>query len=635
MTELTRSSAPANGWEPGADPFAASSSPIDLPLTYPGVWPQRSVVITDREIWEIRDADGRPLDWSGGSTTRLGACRVAVDAATMARLGLPEVALPHVVSVLEESRAMSIDARVPVLAIGSNAAPSQLRRKLHDGSSPVIIPSVLARVEGVRVAYAAFQAPRGYLPTTLATDPDASVQLAVQWLDRDLVRSLDATELPRYRRVWLDGARVPVRLQTGERLPGVYAYVAVSGALRDPDGGPWPLPGELDGAGVWSREAGLPQRELIERLLTHPEVVAEFGDSPEAFVAAGVGPERSQALFTRLGMVIGDDPLLALPDESTTVRNYGDLVPAAPRRIDGAVTGTVVRTPDRLERLGRSVVRLAPEDAERLGRPELVQIASVELEDRHPGQAPIALADVLIAADDDPAGRPAAGAVEVDHVVRMAAGVGLGEAVTLTPARLRRAKWGDRVLGRPNSVTMRVTLADPSTAERDVALVSGLTLELLGVGSGDYVVIEGICGADGVVPTVTLKAFIAPGEVVEERMRVTGGVWGARFPGARETLGVHPDIPLIFLDSAMRSRLGLAGRVLPTVRVRPARAQQFVAELREVAMILALTFIGIVVAVPIPWLGWAAAGILVLGAFAIVVARMRRRLSHVFTRRSR
>ncbi|HWK19461.1 MAG TPA: hypothetical protein VNR37_01660 [Microbacteriaceae bacterium] len=193
----------------------------------------------------------------------------------------------------------------------------------------------------------------------------------------------------------------------------------------------------------------------------------------------------------------------------------------------------------------------------------------------------------------------------------MAAGVGLAEPVAIRAASVRRKAFADPVLGRPNYVTMRVTLADPSTAERDVALMSALTLELLGVDSGDYVVLEGAAGPDGVVPTVTLKAFTAPDEVVAERLRVTGGVWGARFPGVRETLGVHPDIPLVFLDSAMRSRLGLGGKVLPTVRVRPARVQQFLVELREVAMILALTFIG------------------------IVVLRMRRRLSHVFTRNAR
>lgn len=153
----------------------------------------------------------------------------------------------------------------------------------------------------------------------------------------------------------------------------------------------------------------------------------------------------------------------------------------------------------------------------------------------------------------------------------MAAGVGLGEPVAIRAASVRRKAFADPVLGRPNYVTMRVTLADPSTAERDVALMSALTLELLGVDSGDYVVLEGAAGPDGVVPTVTLKAFTAPDEVVAERLRVTGGVWGARFPGVRETLGVHPDIPLVFLDSAMRSRLGLGGKVLPTVRVRPAR----------------------------------------------------------------
>ena len=48
-----------------------------------------------------------------------------------------------------------------------------------------------------------------------------------QFLDDRQIAELDESESPYYRRVWLDARQgVRVVLETGEELPGVYAYVA-------------------------------------------------------------------------------------------------------------------------------------------------------------------------------------------------------------------------------------------------------------------------------------------------------------------------------------------------------------------------------------------------------------------------
>src|SRR5699024_2892927 len=151
---------------------------------------------------------------------------------------------------------------------------------------------------------------------------------------------------------------------------------------------------------------------------------------------------------------------------------------------------------------------------------------------------------------------------------------------------------------------------------------------LLGVSSGDYVVLEGAPDEAGHVRTLAVKAFEAPEDVCTERARVSQGIWGARFPGVRETLGVWPDIPTIFADSATRARLGIASQQLGTVRARPARLQQFGTELREMMLLLAVALIGVVTIVPSVTVAIVLIGTLVVGTFALTLAKLRRRLSH-------
>lgn len=610
-----------------ADPYAATSAPRVDPLSYPGVRPPFAALIGAGDLWEIRDRDGAPFAWHADHPLRLGLARVLMSPAQCEALSLSKTAPPHLNSVLEEAYGVAVDARVPVLAIGSNAAPSQLRHKFQGLGTALAVPSIPARVHGVRAGFSAFASALGYVPATLYPEAGAVAELPVQLLDAQHLQIVDATEAPLYKRVWLEA---DIELASGERLPGAYAYVSSGGYLGESGRG-WvmgvggaPRPDDVDAARWFPDQAA-----LLQRVLRAPGVAALLGDTPEEAVRARAGAERSGAALAAAGLVIADNPLFALPDEiGRAPRRYGALfTPAARRRDDGRVLAVAGRSHDLLDRRGRSVVRLGSEVDAMLGEPRHVEIVSAALADRVGDGAPRVVATVYREASSD-APDPDPQAIEVDHMLRMGLGIEAGEHIIVRPVEVERSRWPDVLLGPPNSLTLRVTMADPSSTERDVCLLTDLSLQLLGVSSGDYVVLEGAADERGRVRTMAVKAFALPDDVLAERRRVSNGTWGGRFPGVRETLGVWPDIPVVFIDATTRARLGVAGQQLGTIRARPARLHQFGAELREMMLLLAVALVGVLSIVQSWVIAVVLFGALVGTTLLLTLIKLRRRLSH-------
>lgn len=606
--------------------YDASSAPRVHPLTYPGRRPDASVVITQDAIWEICDREGGALAWQSDHLQRLPTCRVALTVAERDELRLSRTAFPHLSSVLEEAYGFGPDTRVPVLAIGSNAAPSQMRHKFATTSVPLVVPSIRARVEGMTAGFSSFVSPLGYIPATIVPEAGAVAEMSLQLLDDQQLREIDRTEASAYRRVWVETS---IQLETGERLSGAYAYVSRDGYLAD-DAGPWMMAseGQARPDSVSPERWFADQSSVLARVSADPRVAAAIGSTPQEIVTRRADPIASTDVLRAAGFVREENPLWSLPDEiGAPPRRYGSLIDAriVSRNDDGTVVAISGRSNDFLERRGRSVVRLGSAMDRALGSPRNVELVSEALRDVAGTRAPRAVATVL--RDDDADAIPDE-AIELDHVLRMGLGIEAGEEVRIRPVRVKRPRWADTILGPPNSLTLRVTLADTSSTERDVCLMSQLSLQLLGVTSGDYVVLEGGPDPSGVVRTLAVKAFEVPEDVQAERERVSNGTWGARFPGVRETIGVWPDIPTIFVDASTRARLGIGPQQLGTVRARPARLQQFGSELREMMLLLAVALIGVVTIVPSMVLALVLIGALVVGTFALTVVKLRRRLSH-------
>ncbi|QKT06130.1 hypothetical protein HUN08_02195 [Gordonia sp. X0973] len=598
------------------DPFDASEAPRLKPMTYPGVWPDHSVVIAADRIWELNDRDGFPLEWEDTPPVRLGVCRVRDERSP----DRPDGEAMQLGRLAEDRRFAMIDRRVPVVAIGSNAAPSQLRYKFANRPEALFIPQVRARISGVGIGYMSQVSIFGYIAATAYPDADSEVTLAVQLLDEKQLTELDASESPHYRRVWLGRDQgVEVLLATGERLPGVYAYVAAGGVLTDAAGDPIPMriPGE-------PRPGALSQSELMDALQSDPQINDAVGELTDAELSAAI---------SGAGRIRADNPFYELDDcMGRCTPRYGDLPRIGPVEEAGtAGPGDtllwVKSSPDGMSRGGKSVVRFANEDWERLGKPTLVSIRSAALYASHGDATPSALAAVHPFDPKDPP-PPEPGGVQVDHVLRMACGLERGDALAVRPAHVERARGMDWLLGKPTYLTMRVTLADPATTERDVVLMPRLAIDVLGIESGDYVVLEGTPDASGEAPTVVLKVFEVPSDVEEARRNTTGGSWGARFPAARETFGANPEIPMAFIDAELRYRLGVSGQTLATVRARPGRLHRFYIELREILLVLAVALLGVVTVINDAPIQIALIVGLVLLSMVLVFGRMRRRLSH-------
>lgn len=174
------------------------------------------------------------------------------------------------------------DDRVPVLAVGSNACPGQLRHKMDEFGIDSPVPMVRSRVSGLDVGVSAHVSRLGYVSASPVRSPRSLRELFVIWLDRPQLEVIDASE-PHFRRAWLPAPEVRIELPDGSGLTGAYAYVNRHGVLHNGSGAPRPHPGD--------------QRALLGELLVGSAPLRElFGGTPEEFCARA---RRDPALCAR------------------------------------------------------------------------------------------------------------------------------------------------------------------------------------------------------------------------------------------------------------------------------------------------------------------------------------------------
>ncbi|GAA4633545.1 hypothetical protein GCM10023196_071500 [Actinoallomurus vinaceus] len=242
--------------------------PIARPLTYPGRLPSGSGLLVDGCFLGLHADHLCPS--SGGSAARTGAPpgRWILDTSAVPPqiFGGPEVPLDD---ALRSCGGPLMADRRPVLAVGSNASPAQIVRKLA-GRTRVVVPMTYARVDGLVAGASAHVSRPGYVPAVPVLEPGASTELVVLWLDDEQLAAVDATE-PNYHRTRLP-ASAAVSLPGLGRLRACDLYAGRHGCLIDQGGAP-------------IRPAGQP--ELLARLLaTSPGLSPLTGArTPEEFVA--------------------------------------------------------------------------------------------------------------------------------------------------------------------------------------------------------------------------------------------------------------------------------------------------------------------------------------------------------------
>ncbi|QEU96043.1 hypothetical protein [Streptomyces kanamyceticus] len=599
------------------DTLGLAEAPRDHPLIYPGRWPTESGLLYRNRLLRLSPVKGRRLaKWS-------------VDAPPEGFPGDPgqpgPMPLNHALMIANEPL---VGERYPVLSVGSNASPAQLRHKMRGAGVSATIPMIMAKVRGIGIGASPYVNPLGYVATAPYADPGATRHLFLTWLDAAQLEVIDASEgisLPggEYQRAALPG-RGPfeAELPSGELLSELYVYVNMRGVLREPSGAPRPHEGEVD---------------LLTRILAESDGLrALFGDTPEAFCAAARGNEslcdEGTRLFAREDRITKSD-LEEYASDALRLHVYDDIHPLNPLPPESFMTG---RTPDAFDHRGAGAIRISAKLADDLGHPQqaLVQKATPPARQERLG----ALARVVVAGDIPENDMTS---VQVDHSLRVGLGLEPGEPVTLRPTHLahrQHRRWHQFFFGRPNYLTCRVQDADRPSAEQEVCLADDLTLALLGVQSGDDVIIEGFPDEQDVVPVLQLKAIRTSEEILDRRKQLHGGNMTSRFPSSLDALGCHPDLPWVFIDRGIWDALGIHGQWLGTVRIRASRSFQLKKELREMVLLLGIAFLGVVELIDgVTW-QVVSVGLLVLLVGCVVTIRMRARMSlraRHFARRGR
>jgi hypothetical protein len=265
-----------------------SGDPMTAPLSYPGALPSENGVLIGGRYLPLSHAPRRV----GGWLVEIEGMSIELD-----------------VLLEKQGRPVTGD-RFPVLSVGSNAAPGQLRGKFERRGVRPLVPLVNAKVLGIGVGVSAHVSKAGYIPGTGVLTPDEATDLFVAWLDADELRVLDTSE-PNYCRVLLDGSLYPVVLPSGERLAACSLYVSKWGCLAGRGGRPRPL---------------VSQRELLATLLAESRELRQVFGTPESFVerAAADASKREEArhIFQREGWVRPQSELEQLRERPLAEQTY-------------------------------------------------------------------------------------------------------------------------------------------------------------------------------------------------------------------------------------------------------------------------------------------------------------------------
>lgn len=278
--------------------------PAKQPLTYPGRPAPGPSLLADDELLQL---GVRPM--------RLGDWYVEEQQAGGQYAG-EERQQPLDQALTERGQALT-GRRHPVISVGSNASPGQVRHKLSRMGLPTTVPMVPVRIAGIGVGCSAHISPAGYVAGTPYVDRSAVTTLVVAWLDASQLKAVDDTEFPDYRRAILPGGDFRMTMPSGELLGGAYIYFSEHGVLTGRDGSP--------------RRGGGDQSELLAELLDRSDRLRDLlGADPAAWVErAGDRSVREEGtrIFGEEGWVLPQTDFLPYLDQSTELRLYDDLPP--------------------------------------------------------------------------------------------------------------------------------------------------------------------------------------------------------------------------------------------------------------------------------------------------------------------
>jgi hypothetical protein len=216
-------------------------------------------------------------------------------------LPLHAAALEEVLARLGEP----LEDRIAVVGYGSNAAPSQLRRKLAAHEAGWAVPVLTARLRDADAVYSAHITRYGAIPATLRASAGTAIHVVVTLLSPRQAELVRASEGGNYRLLPLDPSRLA--LPDGIGAPGTaHVYLSRHGALAL-DGGPVAL------RDVPARGRTLPEATEAQMLARAAAVLAPPTDARGLVLECVADPERRRRRVAELARYAIRDPGGAVP----------------------------------------------------------------------------------------------------------------------------------------------------------------------------------------------------------------------------------------------------------------------------------------------------------------------------------
>lgn len=140
----------------------------------------------------------------------------------------PRSSYLYTINGIEEFQANQTENRTPVLAFGSNKAPSQLKRKFgyHQDN---LIPVEMARLHDFDVVFAAHVTSYGAIPAMLQHCPGVIVDIAITWLTDDQLMIMHKSELYAGNYSFAQLENLTIEREHGPSFGTAYAYIGERG----------------------------------------------------------------------------------------------------------------------------------------------------------------------------------------------------------------------------------------------------------------------------------------------------------------------------------------------------------------------------------------------------------------------
>lgn len=136
-----------------------------------------------------------------------------------------------------ERPAAAVRGRTPVIASGSNAAPSQLAKKYGDFERGAEIPVTRVDIQDFDSVYNAHITSYGSVPATLFPSPGTVLETFITWLDDFELDVMHKTEHPGINYHFMELGNLSLEADGIGVLDAAFAYISVPGCLSH-DGAP-------------------------------------------------------------------------------------------------------------------------------------------------------------------------------------------------------------------------------------------------------------------------------------------------------------------------------------------------------------------------------------------------------------